>query len=61
MKMIVEEMDTFTLKRWSALIDAVNIIYDKSEKCGIPEKDMTLKQNHLVKYIDDITETIRLV
>jgi hypothetical protein len=59
--MTVKEMDKFTVKRWSALIDAVNIVYDKSEKCGVAEKDIVLKQNHLVRYVDETTERIRVV
>ena len=59
--MTVEEMDKFTIKRWSALIDAVNIVYDKTEKCGIDVAKIVLKQNHLVRYIDETTERIRVV
>lgn len=59
--MTATEMDKFTVLRWSALIDAVNLIYNTSEKCGLNEDNIILKQNHLIKYIDEVTEKVRLM
>lgn len=59
--MNIDEMDKFTLLRWSALIDAVNMIYDKSEGCGIDIDSINLKQNHLIRFIDEKTEKIKVV
>lgn len=54
------KMDAFTIKRWSALIDGVNLIYDKAESHGLDIKNVTIKQNSLVKFVDEVSETIRL-
>ena len=59
--MNINEMDKFTLLRWSALIDAVNIIYDKAEGCGINADNINLKQNHLIKFIDEKSEKVKAV
>jgi hypothetical protein len=59
--MTVEEMDKFTLLRWSALLESVNMIYDKAEKNGIPEDKITFKQNHIVRYIDETTERVKVL
>ena len=59
--MNTEQMDIFTLKRWGALIDAVNTIYDVAEKNGMDLEEVTLKQNHLVRYVDESTEKVRIV
>ena len=58
--MDAKEMDEFTIKRWAALIDGVNLIYNNAEKCGVKESRVVLKQGHLVKYIDEVTEKVRL-
>lgn len=52
-------MDRFTILRWSALMDGINMIYDKAEKNGISEDEITFKQNHIVRYIDETTERVR--
>lgn len=57
--MTVDEMDRFTILRWSALMDGINMIYDKAEKNGISEDEITFKQNHIVRYIDETTERVR--
>lgn len=57
----VEDMDLFTLKRWTALIEGVNLIYTSAAKAGIAPDDVTLKQHHLLTYIDEITEKIRII
>jgi len=59
--MTVDEMDVFTLKRWSALLEGVNMIFDTAEKNKISEDKITFKQNHLVKYIDETTERVKVV
>lgn len=59
--MTVEEMDTFVLLRWSALIDGVNMIYDKAEECDLDIENINLKQNHLIKYIDESSERVKVV
>ena len=58
--MTVDEMDTFTLLRWSALLDGVNMIYDKGLECGLRDDQISLKQTHLSKYIDESTERVRV-
>jgi hypothetical protein len=55
------DMDKFTLLRWAALIDGVNMIYNKASENGISENNINLKQNHLIRYIDERTERIRTV
>lgn len=57
----IEQMDKFTILRWNALIEGVNMILDKAEENGLEPERVTLKQNHLVKYIDETTERIRAV
>lgn len=52
-------MDKFTLLRWSALIDGVNMIMDKAEKSNINLELLNFKQNHIVKFIDEKTERVK--
>ena len=59
--MTVEDMDKFTILRWSALLEGINLIYDKAEKNGISEENVTFKQNHIIRYIDETTERTRVV
>lgn len=61
MKTEVDQMDKFEIFRWVALIEGVNKIYDKSDEYNIKEEDVVLKQNHLVRYIDETTERIRVI
>lgn len=56
----VNEMDEYTLKRWMALIEGVNLICNNAKKYGIPEDQVDFKQNHLVDYIDEHTEKIHM-
>ena len=58
--MSIQEMDNFTLLRWKALLDGVNIIYDKTEDCGISEDNVSLRQTHLVRFIDERTEKVKV-
>lgn len=59
--MTVDEMDKFTVLRWAALFEGVNMIFDKAEKNGISEDAVTFKQNHIVRYIDETTERVRVL
>jgi hypothetical protein len=61
MKQTINEMDKFTILRWNALMEGVNMILDKAEDNGIAPEDVTLKQNHLIRYVDETTERIRAV
>ncbi len=58
--MTVDEMDVFTLKRWSALLEGLNMISDTAEKNKISKDNITFKQIHLVKYIDETTERVKV-
>lgn len=60
-KVEVSQMDTYTLKRWFAFIEGVNLICKQAAKNGINEDDIEFKQNYLVQYIDEQSERIRLV
>ena len=57
--MQLKDMDKFTLLRWSALIDGVNMIMDKAEKSNINLELFNFKQNHIVKFIDEKTERVK--
>ena len=58
--MTVQDMDKFTLLRWVALLDGVNLIYNKGLECGLTDDQISLKQTHLTKYIDESTERVRI-
>lgn len=58
--MSILEMDNFTLLRWQALLDGVNIIYDKTIECGLSEEKVALRQTHLVRFIDERTEKVKV-
>lgn len=58
--MSVQEMDDFTILRWKALLDGVNLIYDKTIECGIPVDKVSLRQTHLVRFIDEYTEKVKI-
>jgi methyl coenzyme M reductase alpha subunit len=61
MKQTVDEMDEYTLKRWSALIDGMSIISEYAKKHGIDAGEVDFKQNYLIDYIDEQTEHIVLI
>jgi hypothetical protein len=49
-----EHMPIETFIRWSCLIEAVEMIHEKSEQLGISEKDDSwIKPSAIQKYIDD--------
>ena len=58
--MQLKDMDDFTLLRWKALLEGVNLIYDKTEECGIPLDKVSLRQTHLVRFIDEHTEKVKI-
>ena len=60
-KVIVQEMDEYTLKRWLALIEGVHMINEEAEKRGISPEKVDFKQHHLVQFIDHRTERIKLI
>ena len=59
--MTAENMDKFTILRWTALIEGVNMILDMAEDNGIDPDDVALKQHHLVRYIDETTERVKIM
>lgn len=54
----VDEMDEYTLKRWSTLIDGVRLIESESKKLKVKAE---FRQHLLVSYIDERTEKIRVI
>jgi len=46
------------ISRWLALTNAVNVIFDRAERLGIPETSVDLSPNDIQDYIDDITGDI---
>jgi hypothetical protein len=57
----VQDMDEYTVKRWMALIEGVSILCKQAEKQGISPDKIDFKQNHLVSFIDERTEKIKLI
>ena len=60
-KRSVDEMDGYTLKRWISLIEGVHLITKQAERRGIDSDDVEFKQHHLVRFIDEHSERIKLV
>lgn len=58
---MLNNADEFTLKRWSALIDGVNMIMDHGEKKGIDPEKITFKQSSLLNFIEERTEKIKII
>jgi hypothetical protein len=54
----ISKMTLYSLCRWSALEEAVNIIGDKAEDRGIPFEKIDLKPLDLYKYIDNASDKI---
>jgi hypothetical protein len=54
----INKMSLYSLCRWSALEEAVNIIGDKAEDRGIPFETIELKPLDLYKYIDKASDKI---
>jgi hypothetical protein len=54
----IDKMSLYSLCRWSALEEAVNIIGDKAEDRGIPFENIELKPLDLYKYIDNASDKI---
>jgi len=57
MKTKVEDMDTYTLKRWGALLDGLDLIDAKAEELDM---NVGLRRHHLIRYIDEVTEKVRV-
>lgn len=60
-KKSVKDMDVYTIKRWAALIEGVQLISAEAKRKGIPDDQIEFKPNHLVSYIDERTEKIKLM
>ena len=56
----VDKMDKFTLLRWNALYNGVNLICDTAKERGLTDANANLKQAYLIKYIDEVTEKTKL-
>jgi hypothetical protein len=55
----VEQMPMSTFIRWACLIEAVEMIHEKSTQLGISERDDSwIKPNAIQKYIDDRVTTM---
>ena len=54
----VDEMSDFTLARWAALVEAVNVVADMAEEKGVKFKKISLKQPALRKYVDSTCDII---
>ena len=55
----IEHMPMDTFIRWACLIEAVEMIHDKSIELGISEKDDSwIKPSAIQKYIDDRVSTM---
>lgn len=54
----INKMSLYSLCRWTALEEAVNIIGDKAEDRGIPFENIELKPLDLYKYIDTASDKI---
>jgi len=57
MKTKVEDMDLYTLKRLGALLDGLDLIDGKAEELGV---SIELRRHHLIRYIDEVTEKVRV-
>lgn len=53
----IDSMDNFQLARWSALVEGVNLIYDKADEKQIKKK-LYIKQPALKKYVDSTCDII---
>lgn len=52
------DQSLLTVSRWLALTNAVNVIFDRADRLGIPESSVDLSPNDIQDYIDDITGDI---
>jgi hypothetical protein len=46
------------VSRWLALNNAINVIFDRADRIGIPETSVDLSPNDIQDYIDDIAGDI---
>lgn len=55
---IIEDMDTYSLCRWSALKDAIDIIADKCDEKKIDFDAYDIKPLDILKYVDKATDDL---
>jgi hypothetical protein len=46
------------VSRWLALTNAINVIFDRADRLGMPETSVDLSPNDIQDYIDDIAGDI---
>lgn len=54
----IEEISNYSLCRWAALKEAIDIIGDKCDEKKIDFNDFDLKPLDLMKYVDSMTDTL---
>ena len=54
----VEEMTSFQLARWAALVDGVNLVAEKADERNIKFDDINFRQLALQKYVDSTCDNI---
>jgi len=54
----LDGIDLYTLCRWASLKEAVDIVADKCEEKKIDFNDFDLKPLDLLKYVDNMTDTL---
>lgn len=52
------DKDLLKVSRWLALNNAINVIFDRADRLGIPETSVDLSPNDIQDYIDDIAGDI---
>jgi len=54
----IDKMNSFTLSRWAALMEGVNVIADKALDRGISLEEIEFKQPAISKYVESTCDTI---
>jgi hypothetical protein len=52
------DKDLLKVSRWLALTNAINVIFDRADRLGMPETSVDLSPNDIQDYIDDIAGDI---
>jgi hypothetical protein len=52
------DKDLLKVSRWLALTTAINVIFDRADRLGMPETAVDLSPNDIQDYIDDISGDI---
>lgn len=52
------DKELLKVSRWLALINGINVVFDRADRLGIPETAVDLSPNDIQDYIDDITGDI---